>query len=188
MQGLDQILGSSGMDVGSLGARFGLSPEQTRSAMGSLMPAVLGGFQKRSEADDLGQATSAASGIDTPDTATGNAVLGNIFGGKDVSRQVADHAAGQSGVSSTVLKAMLPIVAAMVAKHVASSGGASAAGGAGGGLGGILGSLLGGGAATGGAAGGLGGLGGLGHMLGGGGAGGGAAGRNPLDAILSGLR
>lgn len=165
MQNIDQILGSSGMDLGQLGARFGLTPEQTRSALGSLMPAVLGGFHK--QADSLPNAANVAE----PNTSAGNDILGQIFGTKDVSRQVADHAADQSGVSSAVLKAMLPIVAAMVARYLATNGGT----GTGGGLGGILASVLGGGTAS---AGGT--AGGLGGMFGGSG--------NPLDAILNGLR
>lgn len=181
MQGIDDIAGSSGMDIGALGARFGLSPEQTRSAMGSLMPAILGGFQKKAGTGDLDHLAAAASGMGHPDADAGNNILGHIFGSKDVSRQVADHAAGQSGISSTVLKALLPIAAAMVAKHFAGSmgnvsGAGNAGGGLGGGLGGMLGQVLGGGAA-----GGLGGgLGGLGGMLGG------AGGGNPLDDILAG--
>lgn len=177
MQGLDQMLGASGMDVGALARQFGLNPEQANSALGSLVPAIAGGFQKRAEQGSLAPVTDAASGMGAPDAATGNDILGHIFGSKDVSRQVADHAADQSGVSSTVLKAMLPVVAAMVAKHVAGSAAAGQAGGglSGGGLGGILGSVLGGGNAGAGGAG----LGGLGAMLGGG---------NPLDAILGGRR
>ncbi len=152
MQGLDQIVGSSGIDLTSLATRFGLSPEQAKTAIGSLMPAVAGGFRKRAEANDLAPVTDTASNIDQLDTASGNDILGHIFGSKDVSRQVPDHAAGQSGLSTTVMKAMLPIVAAMVAKHVASK----ETGGGLGGLGGIFGS--------------------------------GGSGRNPLDAILAGLR
>lgn len=183
MQPLDQVLGSSGMDVSGLAARFGLSPDQAQSALGSLMPAVLGGFQKKAEADDLAPATAPISDGGQPDSDAGNSVLGHIFGNKDVSRQVADHAAGQSGVSSTVLKAMLPVVAAMVARHLTQNGGGAGDGSAqgGGGLGGMLGSVLGGGAAGGGLGGGLG---GLGSLLGGGG----AAGGNPLDQILARMR
>lgn len=157
MQGLDEILGSSGVDVETLGARYGLTAEQTRSAMGSLMPAVLGGFQKKTGSGDL---DAAMSGVTRPETAVGNDILSHIFGSKDVSRQVADHAAGQFGVPSTVLKAMLPIVAAMAAKHFATG-----ANGGGGGLGGMLGSILSG-------------SGGLG----------GASGANPLDQILARMR
>lgn len=174
MQGMDQVLASSGMDLSSLAARFGLSPDKAQSALGSLMPAVLGGFRKKADANDLAPATDAVNDTAQPDSDAGNSVLGHIFGDKDVSRQVADHAAGESGVSSTVLKAMLPVVAAMVARHIAGQGG----GGIGeapatnSGLGGMLGSLLGGGSS-----------GNLGGLLGGGGAGG-----NPLDQILARMR
>ncbi len=166
MQGLDQILGSSGMDVGSIAARFGISPEQATSALGSLFPAVAGGMQRRQDQGELAPVTDAGANasIDQPDAGTGNDILGHIFGSKDASRQVADHAAGQSGVSSTVLQSMLPIVAAMAAKHMAQTGGGTS----GGGLGGILGSVLGGGPS--------GALGGLAGMLGNG---------NPLDEILN---
>lgn len=166
MGGLDQILRGSGTDLGGLAQQFGLSPEQAQSAMGALMPAVLGGMHKQEQAGGLDQVTAQAAQAPAADTDTGNGILGQIFGGKDVSRQVADHAAGQSGVPAGVLKAMLPVVAAMVARHAAQQGG---------GLGGLLGQVLGGAGAQAGG-GGLGGLGGLAGMLGGGG--------NPLDAIL----
>jgi hypothetical protein len=166
MQEVDQVLGSSGADVGSLAAQFGLSPDQARAAMGSLMPAVLGGFHKQAEAGDPAGVADAAATVDQPGVDSGNDILGRIFGSKDVSRQVADHASGESGVSSTVLKAMLPIVAAMVARHVAGGGSD------GGGLGGMLSSVLGGGNSDG--------SGGLGGLLGGG--------SNPLEEILGGLR
>ncbi|WP_267395186.1 MULTISPECIES: DUF937 domain-containing protein [unclassified Sphingomonas] len=167
MDATSQILASSGTDAAALGSRFGLSAEQTQSAMASLLPAILGGLQHRPDAAAAGQT------IDHTDPAAGNDVLGQIFGTKDVSREVADHASGQTGVSSTVLKAMLPIVAAMVARHFATA----TAGGGGGGLGGLLGSLLqqGAGNQGGGQAGLPGGLGGLAGMFGSG---------NPLDAIL----
>ncbi|MEO7825869.1 MAG: DUF937 domain-containing protein [Allosphingosinicella sp.] len=169
MQGMEQILGSSGVDAATLGARFGLSPEQATAALGSLLPAVAGGFQKRAEAGDLDQVQAVAEGSAEPDTATGNQILGQIFGSKDVSRQVAGHAAGQSGVAPAIMKAMLPVVAAMVAQHFAK-GGAGPGGASGGGLGGILGSLLGGGS------------GGGGFNLPGS-----TGGGNPLDDILGGL-
>jgi hypothetical protein len=176
MQGLDQIVGASGTDMSALGARFGLSPEQTRVAMGQLMPAVAGGLQKRADAGDLHTVAAAGIGIEEPDTESGNNILGQIFGSKDVSRQVAGHAASQSGISSSVMKALLPIAAAMLAKHLGQSMGGGAGGPTGGGeggLGGMLGSVFGGGQSGGGS-----GLpGALGGLLGGG---------NPLDAILGG--
>ena len=128
MQALDQVLGASGVDLQSLGTRFGLSPEQTRSAMESLMPAVVEGFQRQAAADDSASIVPAGGSREALDASVGNDVLGSIFGSKDVSRQVANHAAGASGVAPAVLKAMLPIVAAMVARHVATSGGAGRVG------------------------------------------------------------
>jgi hypothetical protein len=168
MQGLDQTLGSSGVDIASLAARFGISPEQATAAMGSLVPAVAGGMQRQADDGVLDRVTNIGGNVAEPDTGSGNDVLGHIFGSKDVSRQVADHAAGQSGVSTTVMKAMLPIVAAMLAKHLAQNGPSSGPA-SGGGLGDILGSVLSGVGGQGG------GLGGLGGMFGAG---------NPLDAIL----
>lgn len=167
MQGLDQILGSSGLNIDSLAARFGISPDQANAAMSSLAPAIAGGFQKRADTGSLAPVADAAGGIDEPNTAAGNEILGHVFGSKDVSRQVADHAAAQSGLSSTITQAMLPVVAAMVAKHFANNGALAAGGG---GLGGMLASVLGGAGQTGD-------LGGLAGMFGGG---------NPLDTILGG--
>jgi hypothetical protein len=44
----------------------------------------------------------------------GNAILGHVFGDKDVSRQVAAQAAAQTGIGSDILKKMLPIAATLV--------------------------------------------------------------------------
>ena len=44
----------------------------------------------------------------------GNAILGHIFGSKDVSRQVAAHAATNTGIDAGILKQRLPVVASMV--------------------------------------------------------------------------
>ena len=89
----------------------------------------------------------------------GNSILGQIFGSKDVSRQVAGHAAQSSGLDPAILKQMLPILAMLVGGYLSSR---STQGG--GGLGGIIGSVLGSMAGNQGG-GGLGG-GGLGSILG----------------------
>ena len=51
----------------------------------------------------------------------------HVLGSKDVSRQVATHAASETGLDSTVLKQMLPLVASLamaaLSKHAASSNG-----------------------------------------------------------------
>ena len=43
----------------------------------------------------------------------GNAILGHLFGSKDVSRAVAGHAAQKTGIGADVLKKLLPLVATM---------------------------------------------------------------------------
>ncbi len=85
------------------------------------------------------------------DTTSGNSVLGQIFGSKDVSRAVAQNAAAQSGQDPSVLKKMLPMLAMLVAGYMAKKRNARGAmfspdGGAG--LGGMLSGVLGGAPAT----------------------------------------
>jgi len=49
------------------------------------------------------------------DTVTdGNAILSHLLGSKEVSRQVAGHAASNTGIDAGILKQMLPIVATLV--------------------------------------------------------------------------
>jgi hypothetical protein len=74
----------------------------------------------------------------------GDEILGQIFGSKDTSREVAQQLSATSGIGAAVLKKLLPIVASVVMGQVAKKmGGGSAQGG--GGLGDILGDILGGG-------------------------------------------
>lgn len=175
--------GAPQIDVGGLASQFGLSPEQANSAVGALLPAVLGGIKKAEGAGGLGDLASIAGGSAAPhqDVDAGNSILGQIFGSKDVSRQVASHASAQTGISDTILKAMLPIVASLVAQQVAKKMGGGAMGGI---AGSVLGAMLGGGAAQAApaASGGVGGmLGGLAGMLDANNDG------NPLDDILGAL-
>ena len=126
---LDAILGAQGGDTAQqLGRQFGLNDSQVSSALSALVPAVAAGFQQNmSSPQGLDGLLSALGGgqhqryvddlntLDHPDTvADGNGILGHIFGGKDMSRQVATRAAAQTGISEGVLKSMLPIVASMV--------------------------------------------------------------------------
>jgi hypothetical protein len=181
--------GNPQIDVGGLASQFGLSPEQANAAVGALLPAVMGGIQKQEEAGGLGQIASIVNGMGAPeqDIDNGNNILGQIFGSKDVSRQVASHASAQTGISDTILKSMLPIVAGLVAQQVSKKMGGGIMGGL---AGSVLASMIGGGSAA--AAPAQGG-GGLGDILGGlagafGGGGGQQAGAsNPLDAILGGF-
>jgi len=181
--------GNPQIDVGGLASQFGLSPEQANAAVGALLPAVMGGLQKSEEAGGLGQITNIVAGMGAPeqDIDNGNNILGQIFGSKDVSRQVATHASAQTGISDTILKAMLPVIAGLVAQQVSKKMGGGIMGGL---AGSVLASMIGGGSAAAAPAQGGGGLGdvlgGLAGALGGdGGQQGGSA--NPLDAILGGF-
>ena len=179
-----------GLDV--LGRQFGLSREQTLAAVAELAPMVTSGVRRNTrEPDGMVSLFEALSGgqheryLDDDDAVEfntvqndGNAILGHLFGRKEVSREVAMQAAGSTGIGSAILKKMLPIIASMVMGAIFKrmSGGASApgprggAGGSqGGGLGDILGDILGGGQQKqprGGQGGGLGDI--LGDILGGG--------------------
>lgn len=171
----------------SVARDLGVSEEQAAAGAQALLPAILGGMKKQAQAqpaglEGLGGLLGQLGGgglldqVLSPqrtDPSQGNEVLGQIFGSKDVSRAVADHAATQSGLDSGVLRKMLPLLAMLVTGFMAKQAGAGPApeGGGSGGLGGLVGSLGGlfggGGAGAAGAAGagGLGALGGLSAML-----------------------
>jgi hypothetical protein len=169
--------------IGGMAQQLGVDEGTAQTGAAALLPAILGGFKSSAQAqpsglEGLGGLLSQFGGgglldaVAAPEPAPveqGNSILGQIFGSKDVSRTVAGHAAGQSGLDSSLLQKMLPILAMAVAGYMAKnamSGQGDAGGGLGGGLGGLIGSALGGGQASGGQeSGGLGGM--LGNVLGG---------------------
>ena len=190
--------------IGAIASQLGVSPQVAEAGAAALLPAVVGGFSKQAEnagggegglgsligmLGGLGGAGLATNvlGPEPTDVGKGNDVLGQIFGSKDVSRTVASHAAGQTGLDPALLKKMLPILAMLVAgymSHQASGaqGQQSGGGGLGGMLGSVLGSVLGGGQSTqsgSGMGGMLGGV--LGSLLGGGTT---KHGGNALDEII----
>jgi hypothetical protein len=208
---------NNGGGVEAIATQLGIPANVAASGMQALLPAVLGGFKKNAQDSGgleglVGMFGSMGGGglfdsvvslAPTP-VDTGNALLGGMFGSREGSIAVAQHASAASGVDSSLLKKMLPLVAMLVAGAMAKGVGGGAAAAteqSGDGLGGLLGGLLGGGAAAGGGllggllggltgssqatpaatgapAGGLGGLGGLASMLDLNGDG------NPLDDIL----
>ena len=181
MQITDVLAQTGGLQ--SLARELGIDQQQAASGAEALVPAILGGFQKRAQpqpggsggvADLLGQL--GGGGLmdqvlspEPTDVGAGNNVLGQIFGSKDVSRTVAQDAAAKTGLDSELLKKMLPMLAMLVTGWMAKGGAGSGAQGGSGGIGGMLGGMLGGGQGTGGGL-------DLGSLLGGGG--------NPLDEIL----
>ena len=205
---ITDILSQTG-GLQSIARELGISESQAASGAAALAPAILGGFQNHAQnqpggVEGLGGLLGQLGGgglLDNvvhpqpTDVSPGNQLLGHIFGSKDVSRNVAQSAAAQTGLEPSVLKKMLPMLTMLLAGYMARQagqranagaadvGGATAGGGLGGGLGSILGGLL-GGSGLGGALSGV--LGGLGGASTGGTNAGGAntAGGNPLNDIL----
>ncbi|SIO04805.1 protein of unknown function [Parasphingorhabdus marina DSM 22363] len=179
------VLQQSG-GIGNMAKELGISENVAQAGAAALLPAILGGFKKTTQAqpsglDGLGGLLGQLGGGGLLDSVLapqqtpvqqGNEVLGQIFGSKEVSRTVAAGAEQQTGISSDLLKKMLPVVAMMVAGYMAKQSGGNS--GNGGGLGGLIGGLLGGGSQSSG-----GGLGGLGSLLDLDGDG------NPLDDIIN---
>jgi len=181
---LTDILAQAG-GLQSVARDLGVSEDQAAAGAEALLPAILGGMKKQAQAQPagleglgglLGQLGGGGLldqvlGPQPTDPSQGNAVLGQIFGSKDVSRTVADNAASQSGLDSGLLRKMLPLLAMLVTGFVAKQAGGAAGqaseGGGLGGLGGLMGSLGGmfGGSPGAGGAGGPGAWGGLGAML-----------------------
>jgi hypothetical protein len=157
MQMIDVLSQMGGLQ--SMARDLGVSESQAAAGAEALLPAILGGFKKQAQAqpsglEGLGGLLGQLGGgglldnvlsSEPTDASLGNDVLGQIFGSRDVSRTVAQDAAGRTGLDPSLLKKMLPILAMMVAGYMAKQQGGGASAGAGGGLGGLLGGLLGGG-------------------------------------------
>lgn len=176
---MDMILQAGGGNVAQqAGREYGLSPQQSQQAISALLPAVSAGLRRETASPqglagllgalDKGQHDRY---LDDPqqlvnNRTDGNAILGHLFGSKEVSREVASRASAQTGIGSDVLKKMLPMVAMMAMGSLSKQ----TRGGQGGGLGGMLAGAamqqLAGGGMQGAPAQGIGGL--LGGLLGGG--------------------
>lgn len=174
---LEAILAAQGGDqVRQLGARVGVDEGQAQSALSALLPVLAGAVTRNAQQpgglDSLLGALSDGhhqrylddpSAIGDANTVQdGNAILGHLLGGKEVSRELASRVSGQTGIGADVLRKMLPLVAAMLMGGLSKGalGGGRQQGGGGlgdllggqggaGGLGSVLGGLLGGGAAAG---------------------------------------
>lgn len=127
MNMMDMIMQAAGGDTAQqAGNQLGLSPQQSQQAIGALLPAISSAM-KRNTASPQGLAGLLGAlqdggheqYLENPQTLSqnaqtdGNAILGHLFGSKDVSRAVAGRASEQTGISSDILKKMLPMVAMM---------------------------------------------------------------------------
>lgn len=158
----------------SVARELGIDPSIAAAGAAALLPAILGGFKREAQAQPNGieglggllqqmgggGLLDAVVGAQPTPVEQGNDILGQIFGSREVSRDVAGHAAAQTGINVDTLKRMLPMIAMLVAGYMAtrSQSGAGEApttpgagglpGGLGGmltgGLGGVLGNVLGG--------------------------------------------
>lgn len=154
------MLASSGA-LESAAREMGIDPQTAAAGAAVLLPSILGGFKNQAQAapggiEGLGSILGQMGGGGLLDAVVGNqptpvdqgnAILGQIFGSREVSREVAGHAAAQSGINADTLKRLLPVVAMLVAGYLArqgTSGQSTTADRSGGGLGGAMGGGMGG--------------------------------------------
>ncbi|MEZ4702633.1 MAG: DUF937 domain-containing protein [Rhodothermales bacterium] len=166
---LNSVL-QNGAVLQQMAQQLNLNPSQVQSAVTHMLPALSRGIQKNISSPSgleglLGALSkgSHAQYVENPNMLgaaetiqDGNAILGHILGSKDVSRNVAGHAAQETGLDAGLLKKMLPMLATVVmgslSKKTSNAGlleglaGAMGGGNSGGGLlGGLLKGLAGGG-------------------------------------------
>ncbi|MGB0907929.1 MAG: DUF937 domain-containing protein, partial [Maricaulaceae bacterium] len=125
---LDMIMSAeNGGAMQHAAQQTGIAPDQAQNAVAALLPAISSALKQNTQTPQgLGGLMQALQGgnhaqyLDNPQSlgqassvADGNAILGHLFGSKDVSRAVAGHAAEQTGIDSDLLKKMLPLVATM---------------------------------------------------------------------------
>lgn len=126
---LESLIGSeSDSVVSELAKQLGVGESEARKAAGQLIPALGRAIKNNANTDsgldslvnalDKGQHSNYLdnlSGLGSNNTINdGNGILGHLFGSKDVSRNIANHGATQSGLSSALMKKALPILATLV--------------------------------------------------------------------------
>lgn len=118
----------NGRAIDNLAEQFGIERTQAEAAVKHLAPALGAGLNRntndaRGLADLLGVLKNGnhqryfddGDTLGRDETVTeGNGILGHLFGSKQVSRRVADHASAQTGIGSAILRKMLPVIATMV--------------------------------------------------------------------------
>jgi len=161
---LETILSAGGGDlVTQMAGQVGLGEGDARKAVTALTPALSRGITNNIRKEGgLESLLGALAGgqhtkyVDEPErmarpaaVADGNAILGHILGSKDVSRNVAGHAAQETGIDPGILKMMLPMLATAamgsLGKQTSSAAAPTGQSSGLGALGGVLGSITGGG-------------------------------------------
>ena len=125
---MDLVAGAGGGDsLAELAGNLGLGGDDMSKLVGAVGPALTRSLKKQaSDAGGLaGLQQALASGnhmqyIDDPASMLsdstrddGNKILGHLLGGKDVSRNVAAHAAESAGLDAGVIKKALPMLATL---------------------------------------------------------------------------
>ncbi len=155
---LEMLMGQQNQsNIGDIMEKFGLDEDQARKAIGSLLPGVTQGIQKQAQSqndDVLNQLANAQQQRYLDDDNThlyddhaieeGNSILGQVFGSKDVSRQIAGQAAEQTGLNTDIMKKLLPMVASMAMGAIGKQASTQGLQGNAGGIMDLVGSLLGG--------------------------------------------
>lgn len=129
--------------VDAVSRELGVDRQTASTGIGALLPSVLEGIRGQATAGGSAGAPAGGGiggllsmlgslggggllsnvlGSEPTDVSQGNNVLGQIFGGKDTSRAVANDAAQKSGLSPDLLKKMLPIVAMLAVGYLAMHG------------------------------------------------------------------
>lgn len=132
MTQITDVLAQTG-GLQSMANELGISEDQAATGAAALLPAILGGFKKQAQSQPQGMEgfggllTQLGGGGLLDDVLAshptnvnrGNDVLGQIFGSKDVSREVAKDASTKTGLDPSLLKKMLPILAMLAAGYMA---------------------------------------------------------------------
>lgn len=114
----------NGAVIDQIARSLNISPEQARTAAQRLVPLLSGGIERNVQQPGGLESLLGALGtgskaryIEQPATlsqpqsiADGNAILGHIFGSKDVSKNAAGLASAETGLDSSLLRKMLPML------------------------------------------------------------------------------
>jgi hypothetical protein len=139
------LAGGGGGAIAQMAKKVGIPEQLAEQAVAALTPALSRGLQrnvaKPGGLESLAGALQKGNhsryvehpeSLDSDDSIVdGNAILGHIFGSKDVSRNVAGNASQQTGIDAGVLKQMLPLLGGVALGTLAkNSGGGSQLGAA----------------------------------------------------------
>ncbi len=159
MEILEQILkAQGGSSVREMATKLGIGEAEAKTGMASLLPALTGALSRNMQqsggTENLFNALrngkherylEEPSRMQSEETVQdGNKILGHLFGKKEVSREVAQAAAKESGMSYGTLKKMLPMLATMAMGSMSKKTQGLQSTGGGLDVSGMLGSFLGG--------------------------------------------